>query len=101
MEIIKSSEGIKSKRNEYMREYRKKNAEKMNLLKKNWVQRNKDKLKEYNKRYYEGHKEKMIEQIQTKKKQRLITEKKIKITNLEKEIMQLTKKIDTLKNSLE
>ena len=58
------------KQREYMREYRKKNRDKVNRFKKNWVDQNKEAVKEYNRKYYQENKDTMIKQIVDKKKER-------------------------------
>lgn len=45
-------EAARKARNEYMREYRRKNKEKVNAINRKWRKENKEKVAEYNKRYW-------------------------------------------------
>lgn len=45
-------EQAKRSRAEYMREYRRKNRERINAKRREWRQKNKDKVAEYNRRYW-------------------------------------------------
>lgn len=49
------NEAAKSVRYEYMKEYRRKNKERINELKREWARKNPDKVKEYQDRHWERH----------------------------------------------
>ncbi|MET3684480.1 hypothetical protein ABID56_002617 [Alkalibacillus flavidus] len=47
------TEEAKRAQREYMKQYRKRNREKVNELNRKWRQENPDKVREYNQRYWE------------------------------------------------
>lgn len=58
------TEKQKAARAAYMKEYRKKNAEKVRETKRKWDKAHPEKLKEYQERYWEKQADRMIEALQ-------------------------------------